>query len=122
LACHLLLNFQYATAISHVSTYFVCCEKRKNYYDEWIESLDRNVRFDVLPQVKKLAVGLGFQKNLGEKLWELKIDEGPGYRVYFVHDGAKVILLLAGSDKKRQSRTIKLARKLIQEIEAQKGN
>ena len=94
----------------------------KNYYDEWIESLDRNVRFAVLPQVKKLAVGLGVQKNLGEKLWELKIDEGPGYRVYFVHDGAEVILLLAGSDKKRQARTIKLARKLILEIEAQKGN
>jgi putative addiction module killer protein len=94
----------------------------KNYYDEWIESLDRNVRFDILAQVKKLAVGLGVQKNLGEKLWELKIDEGPGYRVYFVREGAELILLLAGSDKKRQARTIKLARKLILEIEAQKGN
>jgi len=94
----------------------------KNYYDEWIELLYRNVRFAVLSQIKKLAVGLGFQKNLGEKLWELKIDDGPGYRVYFVHEGAEVILLLAGPDKKLQARTIKLTRKLIQEIEAQKGN
>lgn len=71
----------------------------KNYYDEWIDSLDRNVRFDILAQVKKIEVGLGWQKELGEKLWELKIDVGPGYRVYFCRDGAEVILLLAGSEK-----------------------
>ena len=92
----------------------------KNYYDEWIDSLDRNVRFDILAQVKKIEVGLGWQKELGEKLWELKIDVGPGYRVYFCRDGAEVILLLAGSDKKRQKRTIALARKLIREIEEHK--
>jgi len=92
----------------------------KAYYDEWIESLDRNVKFDVLRQVKKLTIGLGKQKNLGDKLWELKIEEGPGYRAYFYHDGSEVILLLAGSDKKKQERTIELARKLIREIEEDK--
>jgi putative addiction module killer protein len=102
----------------HLASYLA--RNGKNYYDEWIESLDRNVRFDVLAQVKKLAIGLGIQKNLGEKLWELKIEEGPGYRAYFYRDGAEVILLLAGSDKKRQERTITLARHLIQEIEEQK--
>ena len=64
--------------------------------------------------------GIGWQKNLGEKLMELKIDAGPGYRVYFYRDGDEVILLLAGSPKKTQERTIRLCRKLIKEIEEEK--
>jgi putative addiction module killer protein len=93
----------------------------KCYYDEWINSLDRTVKFKVLRDVKKLTVGLGLLKHLGQKLWELKIDDGPGYRVYFYRDGLEIILLLAGSDKSGQKRTIELARGLIKEIEADKG-
>jgi putative addiction module killer protein len=70
--------------------------------------------------VKKLTLGLGLHKNLGSKLWELKIDVGPGYRVYFYKDGLQIILLLAGSDKSGQKRTIELARSLIKEIENDK--
>jgi putative addiction module killer protein len=92
----------------------------KSYYDEWLGTLGGNIRLNVLKNVKKLILGLGDQKNLDSKLWELRIDFGQGYRVYFYRDGLEIILLLAGSDKRDQERTIKLARSLIKEIEEDK--
>ena len=92
----------------------------KNYYDEWITTLTGDIRRRVLASVNKMMFGIGLQKNLGEKLWELKIDIGLGYRAYFYHEGNEIILLLSGSNKKAQQRTIKLCRKLIKEIEEDK--
>ncbi len=92
----------------------------KNYYAEWMDSLKADTRRRILSEVNKLMFGIGWQKNLGEKLWELKIVTGPGYRVYYYRDRDEVILLLAGSLKKAQERTIKLCRKLIKEIEEDK--
>jgi putative addiction module killer protein len=92
----------------------------RHYYEEWIGTLNGDTRRRVLSDVNKLIFGIGFQKSLGDKLWELKIDVGPGYRAYYYKDGTEVILLLAGSDKKRQERTIALCRKLIKEIEEDK--
>ncbi len=92
----------------------------KDHYEEWLATLKDDARRQVLYSVKKLALGLGLLRNLQGKLWELKVDFGQGYRVYFMRDGATIILLLAGSDKKAQARTIKLARKLIKEYEEDK--
>ncbi len=92
----------------------------KSYYDEWLSTLGGNIRLNVLKNVKKLTVGLGDQKNLENKLWELRVDFAQGYRIYFYRDGLEIILLLAGSDKRDQERTIKLARNFIKEIEEDK--
>jgi putative addiction module killer protein len=89
----------------------------KDYYNEWLSGLDDRTRARVLRQVEKLERGIGYQKPLDNKLWELVIEEGPGYRVYFTKDGDKIIVVLAGSDKSGQKRTIALARRLIREIE-----
>jgi len=50
-------------------------------------------------------------KSVGGGVYELKIDYGPGYRVYFGYDGPKVVILLAGGTKKRQERDIETAKK-----------
>ena len=89
----------------------------RNYFEEWLETLDKVTLAKVLQHVRKLNVGLGLLKPLGGKLWELKIDLGPGYRVYFYRKGNETVILLAASAKIDQDRTIALARKLIKEME-----
>jgi len=56
-------------------------------------------------------------KSVGEGVSELKIDYGPGYRVYFAKKEARLIILLAGGDKTTQAGDIEKARKLVHEVE-----
>ena len=58
----------------------------------------------------------GDQKFFGDDVWELRIDYGPGYRVYYTQRGGKVILLLCGGDKTTQADDIKLAKRLAKEV------
>lgn len=59
---------------------------------------------------------MGDYKPIGEGVSELRIDYGPGYRVYFVQRGYEVIILLAGGDKASQARDIKTALKLARDL------
>ena len=68
--------------------------------------------------MRRLSEGnAGDVRPVGEGLSELRIDYGPGYRVYFVRRGPLVIVLLAGGDKRTQAADIKRARKIAQEWE-----
>jgi putative addiction module killer protein len=89
----------------------------KDYYREFLDTLDGQTSTKVQAQVTKLAVGIGNVKTLANKLWELKIDLGPGYRIFFTRRGNEIVLVLAGSDKSEQGRIIRLARRLLIEIE-----
>jgi putative addiction module killer protein len=55
---------------------------------------------------------LGDVKSIGGGLYEMRVDYGPGYRVYFVYEGSVVVILLCGGDKGTQTRDIKRARDL----------
>jgi len=62
-------------------------------------------------RIDRLQLGLsGDIRPLGKGVLELRIDYGPGYRIYFLQRGAEVVILLAGGDKRTQSRDIKKAR------------
>lgn len=68
-------------------------------------------------RLRRVALGsLGDCRSLGQGIFELRIDCGPGYRVYFTRRGNTVIVLLAGGDKSSQERDIKQARELAQRL------
>ena len=85
-------------------------------YRRWIEGLrDRAGKARVLVRVDRLIYGNpGSHRNLGGGVFELKIDVGPGYRVYYSQRGDVLLLLLAGGDKSTQDKDIALATKLAQ--------
>ena len=86
-------------------------------FDAWLVGLkDRQARLRVISRIERLSAGNpGDVKPVGTGVSELRIDYGPGYRVYFMQRGALVIVLLAGGDKRTQDADIKLALKIAQD-------
>ena len=82
--------------------------EKSDEYRDWIDGLkDQAGRARVLMRVDRLIHGNpGSRRNLTEGVSELKIDVGPGYRVYYAQRGAKLLLLIAGGDKSTQAKDI----------------
>ena len=80
-------------------------------YREWINALkDRTGRARIQVRVDRLVHGNpGKHRNLADGVSELKIDFGPGYRVYYTQRGTRILLLLAGGDKSTQKNDIETA-------------
>jgi len=80
-------------------------------FKEWLASLtDRTARARVAVRVQRMAAGnFGDHKPLCDGVWELRIDHGPGYRVYYAQAGRRLLLLLVGGDKRRQQADIETA-------------
>jgi putative addiction module killer protein len=85
--------------------------RKTNNFAKWIDGLqDIRARARILVRIERLKAGNpGDVKPIGEEISELRIEYGPGYRVYFKKIGQKVIILLAGGDKKTQPKDIKTA-------------
>jgi putative addiction module killer protein len=78
---------------------------------------DIRARARILARVERLATGNpGDVKPVGEGVSELRIDYGPGYRVYYTQRGREIIILLAGGDKSTQARDIKTALRLARNL------
>jgi putative addiction module killer protein len=79
---------------------------------------DRRAQERIAQRIVRLQSGLiGDAKPVGGGVSELRINHGPGYRVYFVQRGVVLIVLLCGGDKRPQSRDIVKARTLAEELE-----
>lgn len=80
----------------------------KNVVESWLRELnDDKAEARIDARINRLAGGnFGDCKPVGGGVWELRIDWGPGYRVYYALVGRRCILLLAGGDKRRQSADI----------------
>lgn len=77
---------------------------------EWLKRLDMITKAKVATKIDSLSCGnFGKCKSLGGGLYELKIDFGPGYRVYYSQVGKRILLLISGGDKGSQKRDIKQA-------------
>lgn len=93
--------------------------RRTEVFARWIDGLrDVRARARVLVRIERLATGNpGDVAAVGEGVSELRIDYGPGYRVYFKKRGRSLIILLAGGDKSTQAKDIRAALRLARGIE-----
>ncbi|MGK2905340.1 MAG: type II toxin-antitoxin system RelE/ParE family toxin [Desulfuromonadales bacterium] len=92
--------------------------RKTEVFVEWLDSLrDIHARARVLIRIERLAAGNpGDVKSVSEGVSELRIDYGPGYRVYFKKRGRELVILLAGGDKSTQTRDIKKDLRLAKEL------
>jgi putative addiction module killer protein len=92
--------------------------RKTEVFVNWLDELsDLNARVRVLVRIERLAAGNpGDVKPVGEGVSELRINYGPGYRVYYKIEGDAIVILLAGGDKSTQTRDIKIALKLARTI------
>lgn len=93
----------------------------RNHYREWVSTLDPSPRARVVKSVLRMGDGnFAGAKPEGEGLSALRIDFGPGYRVYFGQDGETVVILLAGGTKRGQQNDIRSAQSLWAEYKKRK--
>ena len=87
-------------------------------FSRWIRRLrDANAVARIVARIRRMEIGnLGDSKNLRGGLMEMRIDYGPGYRVYYVLRGVEIVILLCAGDKRTQQRDIKHARELAERL------
>ncbi|MCA9414409.1 MAG: type II toxin-antitoxin system RelE/ParE family toxin [Candidatus Omnitrophica bacterium] len=87
-------------------------------YSRWFDTLkDRQARSRILTRIRRLSLGNpGDVRPVGRGVSELRINYGPGYRVYYIQTGEEVLLLLAGGDKRTQNRDIERALQLAEQV------
>jgi probable addiction module antidote protein/putative addiction module killer protein len=92
--------------------------RQTEVYSQWFNSLhDRQARARIDVRIRRLSLGNpGDVKPVGEGVSELRIDYGPGYRVYFVQHGQTLVILLAGGDKRTQDKDVKTAQELARKL------
>jgi putative addiction module killer protein len=88
-------------------------------FAEWLDGLRDHIAVKRIKQrLARVQIGLfGDAKSVGEGISELRVDHGPGYRVYFSRRGDVVIILLCGGDKSSQKRDIVRAKDVNKEVE-----
>jgi putative addiction module killer protein len=85
-------------------------------FRSWLATLDGRIQARIQARIFRFETGnLGDAKNLGQGIWEARLNFGSGYRVYFAIIDGTVILLLAGGDKASQIRDIRRARENLTE-------
>ena len=92
--------------------------RKTDAFTKWIDSLrDHRARARVQVRIERLAEGNpGDVKPVGMGVSEMRINYGPGYRVYFTQRGQTVIILLVGGDKRTQDKDIKFAQRLAENL------
>jgi putative addiction module killer protein len=87
---------------------------RTEAFSTWLRRLkDPNALARIVARIRRMEQGnVGDVRSVGKGVMEMRIDHGPGYRVYYVHRGAAVVLLLCGGDKRTQVRDISRAQAL----------
>lgn len=91
---------------------------KKEPYSDWENELDNVARSIIISRLDRIRLGnFGDAKVIkgGEGIWELRIDFGPGYRIYFGKEKEVVVILLTGGEKKSQDRDIQKAKRYWQD-------
>ena len=89
-------------------------------FQEWLDRLrDLRTQVRIAARLRLAEAGnLGDWKPVGGEVSEMRVDVGPGYRLYFTRKGSILIVMLAGGDKSTQARDIKRAQRILQQLES----
>jgi len=95
----------------------------KDVFDEWLKELaDVRAQAKIATRINRLVAGnFGDCKSLRQGLYELRMDWGPGYRVYYAMIGRECALLLCGGDKRKQAADIKRALEYLKDYKERSG-
>jgi len=98
--------------VCHYTLEFFISETGKIPFKNWLDNLkDIHARAKIRIALDRISLGnFGYTRSVGESVHELKIDYGPGYRVYYALAGGAIVLLLLGGDKASQSKDIACAK------------
>jgi len=88
-------------------------------FQDWLDRLtDRRGQARIAARLRRVELGnLGDWTPVGERISELRVDAGPGYRLYYTRRGLVEIVMLTGGDKSTQDRDIRRARRILRELE-----
>jgi putative addiction module killer protein len=92
--------------------------RQTEIFARWLANMrDAHARARINARIRRLSLGNpGDTKSVGGGVSEMRIDYGPGYRVYFVRRGEALAILLAGGEKRRQNQDIAMAIKLARDL------
>ena len=91
--------------------------RRTAAFIDWLRKLkDRRAQERIAQRIARLQAGLFGDAKFFDGIGELRVDHGPGYRVYFVRRGDVVVILLCGGDKRTQKQDIKRATEMAKEV------
>jgi putative addiction module killer protein len=87
-------------------------------FDSWLQGIqDGKTQKVIVKRIRSMSLGsLGETRSLNAGLFEAKIRFGPGFRLYFLNKGTRIIVLLCGREKSTQDRDIKIAREMAKEL------
>jgi putative addiction module killer protein len=90
---------------------------QSDVFTVWLDKLkDKRAAARIVTRIRRMEVGnAGDVRSVGEGVSEIRVDYGPGYRIYFTRRGRTLIILLCGGDKKSQHKDIALAKRMAKE-------
>ena len=95
---------------------------KESPFENWLDNLnDINAKARILQRIDRIALGnFGDCEPVGDGVHEVRIDYGPGYRIYFGNDGKMLVILLCGGTKRNQEKDIRKAKEYWQDYKARK--
>jgi putative addiction module killer protein len=103
--------------------YYQIATGERPFVDWLAELADRQARAMIEARLARVAAGnLGDVETVGEGVMELRVDWGPGYRIYFARIGQVIVLLLCGGDKRTQQKDIRRAKAYFEDYKARTAN
>jgi putative addiction module killer protein len=90
---------------------------QSDVFTAWLDNVkDERAAARIVTRIRRMEIGnAGDVKSVGEGVSEIRIDYGPGYRVYFTRRGRTLVILLCGGDKNSQRKDIALAKRMAKE-------
>jgi len=112
------VDVEAAVVVSHEIQCDMFTVQLTESFQGWLDALtDMRAQLAIVRRLDRISTGnFGDSKTVGDHVSELRVNMGPGYRVYFTKRGNTVVIILAGGDKSSQTRDIKAAQRLAKEI------